>query len=161
MRKKQIETGAAPKRTKKSSDVKKIYKTTDGMLTNRPDIDKPRRVVAVAQRKDDGALAVSKIRSKKGKGGKSYIDDLVLKPKKHSSLTEDSIVERRVYIGVKVEDEKGTTYKPIFRGDLSDTGDKLSNREYRKVKKGVRGKTKQHKKTFKEKMRQWRNHFKK
>lgn len=42
MRKKQTETGATPKRTKKTSDVKKIYKTTDGMFTGRPDIDKPR-----------------------------------------------------------------------------------------------------------------------
>ena len=145
---------------KKGSDVKKIYKTTDGTLTNRPDIDKPRRVVAVDQRKDDGALAVAKIRSRKGKGGKSYITALILKPEDHISLTEESIVEKRVYIGIKIETEEGTTFKPIFERDLSDTGDRLTNKEYRKVKKGVSGDTKQHKQTYKRKMRRWRKHFK-
>lgn len=146
---------------KKKSDVKKIYKTTDGIFTGRADIDKPRRVAAIEQRKDDGALAVMKIYSKKGKGGKSYITGLVLKPENHISLTEDSIIERRVYIGIKVETEEGVTFKPIFRGDLSETGDMLTGKELRKVRKGAGGTTKQHKKTLKRKMRLWRNHFKK
>ena len=97
-------------RKKKKTDVKKIYKTTDGIFTGRADIDKPRRVAAIEQRKDDGALAVVKIRSRKGKGGKSYITGLVLKPK---------------------------------------------------VRKGVGGAAKQHKKTHKRKMRLWHRHFKK
>ena len=150
----------AGKKPKKGSDVKKIYKTTDGMLTNRLDIDKPRRVAAIDQRKDDGALAVVKIRSRKGKGGKPYIKEVVLKPENHISLTEESIVEKRVYIGVKIETENGTTFKPIFRRDLTDTGDRLTNAEYRKVKKGVFGETKQHKKTHKRKMKRWHKHFK-
>lgn len=152
---------ASGKKPKKGSDVKKIYKTTDGMLTNRPDIDKPRRVAAIDQRKDDGALAVVKIRSRKGKGGKSYIKEVVLRPENHTSLTEESIVEKRVYIGVKIKTENGTTFKPIFERDLSDTGDRLTNKEYRKVKKGVSGETKQHKQTYKRKMKMWHNHFKK
>ena len=148
-------------RKKKKSDVKKIYKTTDGIFTGRADIDKPRRVAAIEQRKDDGALAVVKIRSRQGKGGKSYITGLVLKPENHISLTEDSIVERRVYIGIKVETEEGVAFKPIFRGDLSETGDQLTSKELRKVRKGVGGAAKQHKKTHKRKMRLWHRHFKK
>ena len=149
------------KKEKKRSDIKKIYKTTDGMLTNRPDIDKPRRVAAIEQRKDDGALAVVKIRSKKGKGGKSYKKEVVMKTENHISLTEESIVEKRVYIGVKIETEEGTTFKPIFDRELEDTGDRLTNGEYRKVKRGVAGETKQHRKTYKSKMKRWRKHFKK
>ena len=51
--------GEKAKKTK--SDVRKIYKTTDSFFTGRSDIDKTRRVAAVEQRKDDGALAVVKI----------------------------------------------------------------------------------------------------
>ena len=151
MRKKQTETGAAPKRTKKSSDVKKIYKTTDGMFTGRPDIDKPRRVATVAQRKDDGALAVVKIYSKKDRNGKAYIDKLVLKPEEHTSLTEESIVGSKVLVGVKVKTKNGEEFKPLFRGDLVDTGDRLTTKEHKAVKKGVRNKGT---------VKKWRKHFK-
>lgn len=151
MRKKQTETGATPKRTKKSSDVKKIYKTTDGMFTGRPDIDKPRRVATVAQRKDDGALAVVKIYSKKDRNGKAYIDKLVLKPEEHTSLTEESIVGSKVLVGVKVKTKNGEEFKPLFRGDLVDTGDRLTTKEHKAVKKGVRNKGT---------VKKWRKHFK-
>ena len=53
------------KRKKHKSAVRKIYKTTDGYLSGRADIKKPRRVAVIHQRKDDGALAVVKIFSKK------------------------------------------------------------------------------------------------
>lgn len=151
MRKKRTDTGAAPKRTKKTSDVKKIYKTTDGMFTGRPDIDKSRRVATVAQRKDDGALAVVKIYSKKDRNGKAYIDKLVLKPEEHTSLTEDSIVGSKVLVGVKVKTKNGEEFKPIFERDLSDTGDRLTRKEHKAVKKGVRNKGT---------VKKWRKHFK-
>lgn len=50
---------------KQKSDVRKIYKTTDGYLAGNERSKKPRRVAVVKQRKDDGAMAVVKIYSKK------------------------------------------------------------------------------------------------
>lgn len=146
---------AKPKKTK--SSVRKIYKTTDGYLSGRADIKKPRRVAVIDQRKDDGALAVVKIYSKKGKQGKNFLKKPVLKPKKHPSLSEPSIVGKQVHIGVK----DGNTFKPIQERDLKPTGDKLTFWEKLLILFGVRGKTKAHKKTHKAKMKKWRNHFKK
>ena len=59
---------------KKKSDVGKIYQTTDGFFNDKPHIKKPRRVVALQQRKDDGAIVVSKIYSKEEKKGTAYIE---------------------------------------------------------------------------------------
>lgn len=145
----------------KKKSVRKIYKTTDGYFTARPDIKKPRRVAAIDQRKDDGALAVVKIHSKKDKNGNHYVDKVVLKPEKHCSLTEDSIVESRVYIGVKEETPEGYLYKPIYPADLIDTGDKLNHTELQGIKKGAGGSTRKNRKTYKKTMRKWRNHFRK
>ena len=52
-------------------DTQKIYKTTDGYLGGDSKNKKPRHVVVVDQRVDDGALAVSKIHSKEGKKEKN------------------------------------------------------------------------------------------
>lgn len=146
----------------KKKSVRKIYKTTDGYFTARSDIKKPRRVAAIDQRKDDGALAVVKIHSKKDKNGNHYVDKVVLKPEKHCSLTEDSIVESRVYIGVKEETPEGKTiFKPIFERDMSDTGDKLTNRELKNIKKEAGGSTRKNRKTQKTTLKKWRKHFKK
>lgn len=142
--------GEKAKKTK--SDVRKIYKTTDGFFTGRSDIDKTRRVAAVEQRKDDGALAVVKVYSKKGKDGKAYIDKLVLLPDEHSSLTEESIVGTKLYVGVKEKTKAGERFKPIFRGDLTETDDALTKKEHKAVKRGIRNK-----KTVK----RWKKHFKK
>ena len=71
-------------------DVRKIMKTTDGYFTGKAIIRKPRRVIVVDQRKSDGAIAVSKIYSQKGKSGNSYVQGFTLSPKAHSSLTETS-----------------------------------------------------------------------
>lgn len=59
------------KPTKKKTAVKQIYKTTDGYLSNKPAIKKPRNVAAIEQRKKDGAVAVVKISSKEGKEKRS------------------------------------------------------------------------------------------
>ena len=142
----------AGKKPKKRSDVTKIYKTTDGLFTGRADITKPRRVAAIDQRKDDGALAVVKIYSKKGRDGKLYIDKLVLKPEDHESLTEDSIVGSKLLVGIKIKTESGEEYKPLFERDFAETGDRLTKAEHKAIKKGIRNKgtAKKWKKHFKE-----------
>ena len=144
-----------PKKPK--SAVRKIYKTTDGYLSGRADIKKPRCVAVIDQRKDDGALAVVKIFSKKNKQGKNFLKKPVLKPEKHPSLTEPSIVGKQVHIGVK----QGNTFTPIQERDLKPTGDKLTFWEKLLILLGIRGKTKAHRKTHKAKMKKWHNHFRK
>lgn len=145
------------KQKKQKSDVRKIYKTTDGYFTRSDKNTKPRRVAVVKQRKDDGAMAVVKIYSKKDKSGKAYVEKLVLKPENHSSLTEDSIVGRRVYVGTK---NKAGEYTPIFKGDLQETDDKLTRREHCIVMRQAGGETKQHKKTSRKILKSWKKHFK-
>ena len=80
-----------------------------------------------------------------------YIDKLVLKPEEHTSLTEESIVGSKVLVGVKVKTKNGEEFKPLFRGDLVDTGDRLTTKEHKAVKKGVRNKGT---------VKKWRKHFK-
>ena len=138
--------------TKRKGDVRKIYKTTDGYFTQNPKIKKKRRVAVIDQRKKDGALAVTKIYSKEGKSGKAYIDKPVLKPEKHSSLTQDSIVGRQVIIGTKNKEKE---FQTIQARDLEPTDDKLTKKEHRSIKKAVHNDTKEHRKTYKEKMRKW------
>ena len=142
---------------KKGSDVRRIFKTTDGYFTDNSKINKVRRVAVIEQRKDDGALAVCKIYSKKNKDGSRFVSKLVLKPEKHSSLTEESIVGSQLIVGKKSKDGK---YKAIFKGDLVSTNDELTKKEHRVVKKGLGGDVAQHKKTENRKMRAWKNHFK-
>lgn len=141
------------KRRSKKGDVRKIYKTTDGYFTKNPNIKKKRRIAVIDQRRKDGALAVAKIYSKKGKSGKAYVNDVVLKPEKHSSLTEDSVVGSQVIIGTKGKGKKN--YQTIQSRDLEPTGDKLTKKEHRAVKKAVHNDTRAHRKTYKKKMRKW------
>ena len=141
----------------------RIYKTTDGYLSGRSDIKKPRNIAAIEQRKDDGALAVVKVYSRKGKEqklkeGKNYIPKLVLKPKKHATLKKDSIVGRQVIVGVK--QGNGKPPKSIFPGDLEKTQDKLTKKELKKIQAEVHNDTRKHRKTYKKKMKAWNKHFK-
>lgn len=150
----------AVRKGKKKSAVKKIFKTTDGYLNGYPRIKKPRNVAAVEQRKKDGAVALVKIYSKEGKEekiGKTFIPDLELNPEEHSALTKTSIVGRQVIVGIK----DGDTFRPIYTADLTNTDDKLTSNELRKIRKAVHNDTKQHRKTHKKKMRRWRKGFKK
>ncbi len=137
-------------------DVKKIYKTTDGLFSGRDDIKKPRPVAVVDQRRDDGALALVKLHKQKGKKSGIYVEGVVLKPSKHKALTEDSIVENSVRLGKKMKDG----HAPIFERDLKPTKDKLTRKEYSKVKKGIRGNTAAQKTKYKAKMKKWHRHFK-
>ncbi len=134
-----------------------IMKTTDGFFANDNTNTKQRPVVVHNVRKDDGALAISKIHSKKGQKPTHYIQNLDLQPNKHSSLTEPSVIEKRVIFGVK---NKNNNYTPIFIRDLQRTNDKLNCIERYKHKKGAGGDTKQHKKTLKNTTKKWKKHFK-
>ena len=133
----------------KKSYVGKIYKTTDGYFTGSNHIKKPRRVAVIHQRKDDNAVAVVKIRSKKDKVSNYYIPKLILKPKNHPSLTKDSIVENNIIVGKK-EDGK---FKSIYTTEFVELNDKLTRSELRKIKKAT-------KKSNKNKIKKWKRHFK-
>lgn len=141
----------------KTKDVGKIFITTDGYFNNKPHIKKPRRVVAVQQRKDDGAVAVSKIYSKEEKKGTAYINDLILSPKNHTSLDKESLVGSQVIFGVKLKNGK---FKALQSRDFNETNDKLTKKELKTVQKNVQNNTKQHRKTYKSTVKKWRNHFK-
>ena len=150
-------------KTRKKNAVGQIYKTTDGVLSGNGRVKKKRRVAVVEKRKDDGALAVVKIYKKTGKEekqkeGKTYIPNLTLTPKKHKSLTEDSIVGRKVFFGKKGEDGK---YKAFYPMDLIDTEDKLTRKELKRIKKEVHNDTPQHRALYERKKEDWENHFKK
>lgn len=149
-----------PKKSKQKSSVGKIYKTTDGNLGGDKSNKKPRKVIAIEQRKSDGAIAVTKIHKKEGKDPKDrsrYIQDVELDPRKHPSLKEPSIVEKRAIFGRKDE----TGYKPIHERDLDDTGDKLKGKELRKVRKGIQNDDPKHRKTYNKTKRRWKKGFKK
>lgn len=146
--------------TRKKSAVGEIFNTTDGFLTNRPHIKKPRSVAATEQRKKDGAVAVVKISSKDGKEekiGKNFIPGLELSPEKHKALTQNSIVGRQVVFGIK----DGDTFKAIYVSDLTASGDKLTRKELRKIRKEVHNYCLKHRKAYKKKRRKWRKGFKK
>ncbi len=147
----------------KADKTGRIYKTTDGYLSGRSDIKKPRNIAAIEQRADDGALAVVKIYSlngkeKKSKKGKNYIPDLVLSPKEHAALKEDSIVGRQVIVGVK--QGNGKPPKSILPRELQATNDKLTKKELKKVKAEVQNDNPKNRAHHKKKMKSWRHHFK-
>lgn len=147
---------------KRKTNVGKIYKTTDGKFNNRPNIKKGRRVVAVHQRKDDNALAVTKLHSMKNSedkrnGNKDIIPNLALSPEKHSSLTKNTVVEKKIIFGFKVDN----TFYPIKAEDLTDTQDRLTNAELRKVKRGIQGDARKHRKNYKRTLKKWKRHFSK
>lgn len=132
-----------------------MYKTTDGFLGGKPHIKKPRTVAATEQRKADGAIAVVKISSKEGKEekiGKDFIPDLELNPQDHTALTETSIVSRQVIFGVK----DGDKFKPLYTSDLTETGDKLTEQELKKINKEVHNTLKKHRKTYEKKKQKWK-----
>lgn len=134
---------------KKKSAVRKIFKTTDGFFNNKPHIKKPRLVVAVYQRKNDGALAVTKLHSYKGKIKNTDIKNLVLKPNNHSSLTKISTVENKVIWGINIDSKNK---RPIYESDLTPTFDKVNLFEFAKIKNGIKG----HKKT----LHKWKKNLK-
>jgi len=150
---------AVHKRKKKSA-VGKIYKTTEGFLSNKNRRIKDRRVASIEQRKCDGAVVVVRIYSEDGKEekiGELFIPDLVLTPEEHSSLTKNSIIGRKAVFGIKIGENK---FKPLYESDFVPTGDKLSDEELRKAKEGVHNNNPRYRKTYKNKLRKWRRGFK-
>lgn len=144
------------------SVVGEIFKTTDGFFGKRTDIKKARNVAVVGQRDDDGAVAVAKISKKRGKEnkiGKTFIPDLVLKPEDHPALTEESIVNRQVIVGVSREG--AAKPRSIFPDDMQSTGDSLTKKELQKVQEEVHNDDPKHRESYKKKMEKWRKHFKK
>lgn len=143
---------------KRKSAIGKIYKTTDGFLSDNPKNRKKRNVVAVEQRKFDGAIAVCKVFGKdEKKTGDFYVDNLTLSPKDHPTLTKDSLVERRVTWGVK----RNGKHKPIYIRELKNTNDKLTKKEFKLVRRQAGGKTSKNKQTYKKTYRKWKSGFKK
>jgi len=139
-------------------DKKKIYSTIDGYFNVRNHIDKRRLVVAIYQRKDE-TLGVAKLYSEDDKVDKSsglIIKDIKLSPSKHPSLNKETLVGNRVIYGRK--DREGNFYR-IMPNDLYDENDKLTGREYRKVKRKINADTKQHKKTKKATHKKWKRFF--
>lgn len=140
--------------------VGKIYKTTDGNLRGDKTNTKSRSVIAIQQRRSDGAVAVTKVHSKKGRNPSDrskYIQGVELTPKKHPALKEPSIVEKRAIFGQK----EGKTYTPLYPQKMRETGDKLKGKELRKVRKGIQNDTKDHRKTYKKTVKRWKKRFKK
>lgn len=135
----------------------RIYQTTDGYLRNNAKNKKKRLVIVADERKSDGAFAVVKIHRKSNKAGNYYVDNLVLSPKDHNSIKDDSIVETRVIFGIKNK----SGYKPIYEGDLVSMNDRLSLCEYLKLKRQLGGKTRKNRKTHKKTLKRWKKHFKK
>lgn len=142
------------------SVVGRIFETADGIFNGRTDITKPRPVAIIEQRKD-GALAMVKLHTKAGKKEGLYIKDLVLTPQEHASLSEDSIVENRLYIGKSIKDPNGSgrIYIPIYRRDLKDRNDKLSRAEYKAIVKALKGDTKEKRRQYKKKIKDWRKFY--
>lgn len=137
----------------KKSDVGKIMKTTDGYFAENPKNIKNRNVAVIAQRKKDGAVAVVKLHEDKpGKSQDNLIPGIKLTPQNHPALEKVTVVEKRVYYGTK-------SRKPIFKGDLTDTGDKLSVKEKKIIDRGAGGSSKKNQKTRKRTTRNWRKGF--
>lgn len=145
------------KNPSKKSDVGKIMKTTDGYFNNRQDIKKERNVAVVAQRKDDGAVAVVKIRSEKEGRQNTSIKGVTLKPGKHPALSETSLVEKNLRVSRTVNGKK----KILKPAEMKETGDKLRPGERRKIMRGLKGPTKDNKVKTTQKIKRWRKHFKK
>ena len=147
-----------------NSVVGEILKTTDGFFNGRTDIKKARNVAVTEQRSDDGAIAITKISSKQGKEdkmGQTYIPDLTLKPEEHSALEEDSIVSRKMIVGVTRTNEKGEKIKrAIFPDDLQKTGDRLTSEELQKIRDELHNDDPKHREYRESLLKRWLKHFK-
>lgn len=141
---------------KKASSVRRIYKTTDGYFTQNTKNKKPRAVAVIAQRKDDGAIAVCKIHKKEGKNEKRKIPNLTLSPKRHKVLKEDSVVSSNPIVATK---DKSGTYKPIYGWEFEETKDKLTVEEHRHIMQNLGAGIEKHKKTSMKLLSDWKNHF--
>lgn len=84
---------------KKKNYTNKILQSSDGFIAGLDKKIKPRKVLVVSQR-DDDALTISKLYSKKGKNTKNIINKIILSPKNHSFLTKKLLLVKE-YIMVE------------------------------------------------------------
>lgn len=141
----------------KKTNKRKILKTTDGYFDNKSHIKKPRLVVVIEER-DDTAIGVVKIHSKNGKDNTALIKNVVIKPiKNRTSIKEESVLGSRLHIGRKI----GNKFEPLYIVNFRDTNEKITLYEYAKIKSNIQNDTKGHRKTYKNKVKNWKNHFRK
>lgn len=98
----------------RKKDVGKIYTTTDGYFADNPTNKKKRHVLVIDQRRSDGAIAVSKLHSKKS-NQKNCLKKPILSAKKHEAIAVDTVIEKRVIHGVKRKDK----YTAIYTRDMN------------------------------------------
>lgn len=147
---------------KKKNHIGKIYTTYDGITNGNKNIKKKRKVVVVDQSNDD--LAISKLHEYKEDRIDYSLPDIIISPENHPSLSKDSLVENKVFYGIK--DSKNSNWRTIKIDDLNkrrdgssynEPKDQLTNIELIKVKKAVKketNKSKQKKKIY----RLWKKH---
>lgn len=68
---------------------------------------------------------MSRVHARSGKGRQRKAQGLVLSPKKHKSLKEDSVVSSNPIVATK---NKSGTFKPIQSRDFEKTKDKLTKK---------------------------------
>lgn len=83
---------------------------------------------------------------------------MVLSPKKHKSLKEDSVVSSNPIVATKGRDGK---FKAIHTRDFKPTKDKLTKKEHRHIMDNLGGGIEKHKKTSNELLQNWEKYFKK
>lgn len=141
---------------KKKNYTNKILQSSDGFIAGLDKKIKPRKVLVVSQR-DDDALAISKLYSKKGKNTKNIINKVILSPKNHSSLTKKTVVGKRVHYGRKINGN----YVPFYMSDFNDTNDRITKLEKSSINKYKRKNDLKDYKQTKKALNKWKNRFKK
>jgi len=140
----------------KKTDIRKIYKTTDGYLGGKDKIKKPRLIIVIEQR-DDKAVGVVKLFSKDGKKNNSTISNVEILPNKNrKSITKVSLVGSRLHIGRK----NGNNFEPLYTMNFYDTKEKISLVELFNIKSNIQNDTKEHRRLYKSKVKRWKKHFK-
>ena len=79
---------------------------------------------------------MSRVHARNGKGRRRKAQGLVLSPKKHKSLKEDSVVSSNPIVATKGRDGK---FKAIHTRDFKPTKDKLTKKEHRHIMKNLGG----------------------
>ena len=147
---------------KKKNHVGKIYTTYDGITNGNKKIKKKRKVIVVDQADDD--LAISKLHEYKSDRIDYSLPNIIINPKNHPSLSKDSLVENKVFYGIK--DSKESNWRTIKIDDLNkrrdgssynEPNDQLTNIELIKVKQAIKKETNKSKKK-KETFRLWKKH---
>ena len=147
---------------KRKEHIGKIYTTYDGIINGNKKMKKKRKIIVVDQSDDD--LAISKLHEYKEDRINYSLPNIIISHKNHPSLSKDSLIENKVFYGIK--DSKESDWRTIKIDDLNKRRDGLSYNEPKdqltkiellKVKNELRkepNKSKQKKKMFK----LWKKH---